>query len=224
MNAVVSRQNIVAGRQGTTRPGFSAPRASAFVLFALLALAGCRKDLCYTHDEHGWAVKVDVAADWEQEWERQHGTDWEQEWPGDFSCSYDDLRPDVADGIRALVYPDQGNRYNEYNLEPEGGRLPMPEGTHTLLFYNNDTEYIVFSNLDATASASATTRTRTRASFTSTPAHAHERTINEPDMLYGAYIDEHTARRTVEPVELPLTMRPLVYTYMVRYEFAHSLD
>lgn len=224
MNAVVSRQNIVAGRQGTTRPGFSAPRASAFVLFALLALAGCRKDLCYTHDEHGWAVKVDVAADWEQEWERQHGTDWEQEWPGDFSCSYDDLRPDVADGIRALVYPDQGNRYNEYNLEPEGGRLPMPEGTHTLLFYNNDTEYIVFSNLDATASASATTRTRTRASFTSTPAHAHERTINEPDMLYGAYIDEHTARRTVEPVELPLTMRPLVYTYMVRYEFAHGLD
>ena len=192
--------------------------------FILLLLSGCRKDLCYTHDEHGWAVKVNVVADWEQEWERMHETDWEQNWMEDFSCSYDELRPDVADGIRVLVYPDQGNRYNEYNLEAEGGRLSMAEGMNSLLFYNNDTEYIVFSDLDASAAASATTRTRTRTTFTSTPAHADERTINEPDMLYGTYVDEYEAQKTVEPVDLPLTMRPLVYTYLVRYEFSHGLE
>lgn len=192
--------------------------------FILLLLSGCRKDLCYTHDEHGWAVKVNVVADWEQEWERMHETDWEQNWMEDFSCSYDELRPDVADGIRVLVYPDQGDRYNEYNLEAEGGRLSMAEGMNSLLFYNNDTEYIVFSDLDASAAASATTRTRTRATFTSTPAHADERTINEPDMLYGTYVDEYEAQKTVEPVDLPLTMRPLVYTYLVRYEFSHGLE
>ena len=192
--------------------------------FILLLLSGCRKDLCYTHDEHGWAVKVNVVADWEQEWERMHETDWEQNWMEDFSCSYDELRPDVADGIRVLVYPDQGDRYNEYNLEAEGGRLSMAEGMNSLLFYNNDTEYIVFSDLDASAAASATTRTRTRTTFTSTPAHADERTINEPDMLYGTYVDEYEAQKTVEPVDLPLTMRPLVYTYLVRYEFSHGLE
>ena len=192
--------------------------------FILLLFSGCRKDLCYTHDEHGWAVKVNVVADWEQEWERMHETDWEQNWMEDFSCSYDELRPDVADGIRVLVYPDQGNRYNEYNLEAEGGRLSMAEGMNSLLFYNNDTEYIVFSDLDASAAASATTRTRTRTTFTSTPAHADERTINEPDMLYGTYVDEYEAQKTVEPVDLPLTMRPLVYTYLVRYEFSHGLE
>ena len=192
--------------------------------FILLLLSGCRKDLCYTHDEHGWAVKVNVVADWEQEWERMHETDWEQNWMEDFSCSYDELRPDVADGIRVLVYPDQGNRYNEYNLEAECGRLSMAEGMNSLLFYNNDTEYIVFSDLDASAAASATTRTRTRTTFTSTPAHADERTINEPDMLYGTYVDEYEAQKTVEPVDLPLTMRPLVYTYLVRYEFSHGLE
>ncbi|MCL1616609.1 DUF5119 domain-containing protein [Bacteroides sp. ET71] len=195
---------------------------SSFII--LLLLSGCRKDLCYTHDEHGWAVKVNVVADWEQEWERMHETDWEQNWMEDFSCSYDELRPDVADGIRVLVYPDQGNRYNEYNLEAEGGRLSMAEGMNSLLFYNNDTEYIVFSDLDASAAASATTRTRTRTTFTSTPAHADERTINEPDMLYGTYVDEYEAQKTVEPVDLPLTMRPLVYTYLVRYEFSHGLE
>ena len=153
-----------------------------------------------------------------------HETDWEQNWMEDFSCSYDELRPDVADGIRVLVYPDQGDRYNEYNLEAEGGRLSMAEGMNSLLFYNNDTEYIVFSDLDASAAASATTRTRTRTTFTSTPAHADERTINEPDMLYGTYVDEYEAQKTVEPVDLPLTMRPLVYTYLVRYEFSHGLE
>lgn len=197
---------------------------SSCIIFLLLSFVGCRKDLCYNHDEHGLFVRVEAVAEWEQEWERMHDTDWEQNWLEDFSCSYDDLRPVVADGIRALVYADEGVPYTEFNLEAAGGRLPMEEGTNTLLFYNNDTEYIVFSDLDASASASATTRTRTRTTFTSTEAHADERTINEPDMLYGTYVDEYVAERTVETVELPLTMHPLVYTYVIRYEFSHGLE
>jgi len=225
----VRRETFLACMTGYARRGASLFGSGKFFIlyssfFILLLLSGCRKDLCYTHDEHGWAVKVNVVADWEQEWERMHETDWEQNWMEDFSCSYDELRPDVADGIRVLVYPDQGDRYNEYNLEAEGGRLSMAEGMNSLLFYNNDTEYIVFSDLDASAAASATTRTRTRTTFTSTPAHADERTINEPDMLYGTYVDEYEAQKTVEPVDLPLTMRPLVYTYLVRYEFSHGLE
>lgn len=225
----VRRETFLACMTGYARRGASLFGSGKFFIlhssfFILLLLSGCRKDLCYTHDEHGWAVKVNVVADWEQEWERMHETDWEQNWMEDFSCSYDELRPDVADGIRVLLYPDQGDRYNEYNLEAEGGRLSMAEGMNSLLFYNNDTEYIVFSDLDASAAASATTRTRTRTTFTSTPAHADERTINEPDMLYGTYVDEYEAQKTVEPVDLPLTMRPLVYTYLVRYEFSHGLE
>lgn len=225
----VRRETFLACMTGYARRSASLFGSGKFFIlhssfFILLLLSGCRKDLCYTHDEHGWAVKVNVVADWEQEWERMHETDWEQNWMEDFSCSYDELRPDVADGIRVLVYPDQGDRYNEYNLEAEGGRLSMAEGMNSLLFYNNDTEYIVFSDLDASAAASATTRTRTRTTFTSTPAHADERTINEPDMLYGTYVDEYEAQKTVEPVDLPLTMRPLVYTYLVRYEFSHGLE
>ena len=90
--------------------------------------------------------------------------------------------------------------------------------------YKVHTEYIVFSDLDASASASATTRTRTRATFSGVAEHADERTINEPDMLYGTYVDAYEAQRTVEPVQLPLTLRPLVYTYVVRYEFSHGLE
>ena len=42
-------------------------------------------------------------------------------------------------------------------------------------------------------------------------------------MLYGLYVEEHTAERTLEPVDLPVVMRPLTYTYMIRYEFAGGL-
>ena len=55
-----------------------------FSLF--IVLTGCRKDLCYNHDEHSFSVKVDIVADWEQEWERMHDMDWEQNWPEDCSC------------------------------------------------------------------------------------------------------------------------------------------
>lgn len=191
--------------------------AVALGMFPLLS--GCRKDLCYDHPSHSPSVKVDVVASWEREWERPYGHDWPGEWDASGGIGYDDLRPGIPSGIRAIVY---GGGYREENLPAKGGRLPMPEGVHPLLFYNNDTEYIVFDNLSAAATASATTRTRSRASYKA--LHAEERTVNPPDMLYGHYVAEYEARRTMDAVELPLTMKPLTYTYWVRYEFEHGVE
>ena len=38
-------------------------------ILCLLLCTGCRKDLCYDHDQHGTSVKVDAQFSWEQEWE-----------------------------------------------------------------------------------------------------------------------------------------------------------
>ena len=176
----------------------------------------CRKDLCYDHDEHSLSVKVNLSSDWEQEWERTYAYDWEKLWEEDWKYDYEDLCPAPADGIRVQVYTSDGQRI-ESNLPDEGGRIAMPEGTHELLFYNNDTEYIVFDGVAASESATATTRGVTRSSFHE--LHAGERTVNQPDMLYGAYMEEYTAEKTLAPTELPVTLHPLVYTYMIRYEF-----
>ena len=46
-----------------------------------------------------------------------------------------------------------------------------------------------------------------------------ERTVNQPDMFYGVYMEEYTAEKHLPRTELPVTLRPLVYTYMIRYEF-----
>ena len=192
------------------------PLYMALYAATLLLLGGCRKDLCYDHPDHAFSVQVNLTATWEQEWERSYQTDWQSVWNPAWPQRYDDLRPDVPTGIRARIYTG-GTAENEGNLSPEGGRLYMNEGTHDLLFYNNDTEYIVFNDIAALASASATTRSLTRGAFEA--LHAGERTVNQPDMLYGAYMEEYTAEKTLAPTELPVTLHPLVYTYMIRYEF-----
>lgn len=54
----------------------------------------------------------------------------------------------------------------------------MTEGRHSILFYNNNTEYIVFNDLTSSATSTATTRTRTRAGFSE--LHKDERTVGHP--------------------------------------------
>ena len=195
----------------------------AIACASVLMLTGCRKDLCYHHDEHAITVKVDAVPTWEQEWERPYGHSWVDEWETDWTTAYDDLRPDIADGVRIVVYDADANEHQgETNLPAAGGRiLSLSEGTHDLLCYNNDTEYIVFSDFSVAANATATTRTLSRASYKA--LHAEERTVNQPDMLYGHFEDDHVACRTLEPVQLAFEMRPLVYTYLVRYEFSSGL-
>ena len=40
---------------------------------AVLLLAGCRKELCYNHWEHGYNVRAQVIPEWELEWRRDYG-------------------------------------------------------------------------------------------------------------------------------------------------------
>ena len=189
-------------------------------LATVLSLAGCRKDLCYNHAEHALAVRVDVEATWEREWEQAGATAWEEAWNAAWGVTYEGLRPEVATGIRAVVYRADGGM-SEYNLGSDGGLLPMMEGRNSLLFYNNDTEYIVFDNVDESAMATASTRSRSRANFED--LREGERTVNAPDMLYGAYVRDYEAVPGFDTVALPVVMRPLVYTYLVCYEFSHGL-
>ena len=192
---------------------------AAAVLLAALTLGSCCKDLCYDHDTHSFSVKVRVLPEWEQEWEREYDYNWEALWRDEWTREYDDLRPETADGIRALAYA-EGSPRHENNLPAEGGRLALSEGMFDILFYNNDTEYIVFNDITTAATASATTRSITRGGFAA--LHAEERTVNQPDMLYGSFQEEYATQRTLEETQLPVTLRPLVYTYMVRFEFSHG--
>lgn len=187
----------------------------------VLLLGGCRKDLCYDHASHGLSVQVRLHPEWEYVWEYDHGAAWPDNWDAAFGLEYEELNPDPATGIAAFVYHADGTR-TERHLPPEGGLLPMSEGRKSLLLYNDDTRYIVFGDLDSWATATASTRTRTRSTYTE--LHGDERTVNAPDVLYWSRVEEYEAVRTAEPVRLTVYFQPLVYTYLIRYEFDEGLE
>lgn len=194
----------------------------------LTALTSCEhKELCFDHDEHAPRAAVHIGTEYEQEWELtcEGSTDWESAWREEFGMEYDDLRPDLPGGLRVQIYHDDGTS-STLNVPAEGDVVQMRPGEHSLLLYNNDTEYIVFDDMASYASARATTRTRVRSTYlgSSYMEDAADNTVNEPDMLYGSYVDSYTAERTVEADELPVTMHPLVFTYLVRYKFSHGQE
>lgn len=187
------------------------------------------KELCFNHPEHALKSDVLIEAQYEQEWEYPYKgfTDWISDagWPEFYGMLYDDLRPGIPSGLRVQVYDENGQN-NIFNIDTFGGVVPMIPGEHSILFYNNDTEYILFNEMSSYVRANATTRTRTRASYIGNQYMdtQDENTVNPPDMLYGHYIDSYTAQRTLEPDLLSITMHPLVFTYLIRYEFEHGLE
>ncbi len=201
-----------------------------FLAASLLMLAACdHKELCFDLESHSSDSGVNIVAQYEQEWQYDYEdyTDWASSWPESFAMDYDDLRPGLPEGLRMQVYNEDGG-YSTMNLDPEGETVKMQAGEHSLLFYNNDTEYIVFDEMQSFASAKATTRTRTRSSYlgniykTSTDGSA-EKTVNPPDMLYGSYKESYVCMSSVYD-ELPVDMHPLVFSYLIRYEFSYGLE
>lgn len=195
-------------------------KCMALAAMALILASGCRKDLCYDHALHGLSVKVSLNPDWELEWERTYGYNWTELWPEQW-IDYELFRPPVAGGIRAVVYRQDG-AFTESNLPNDGGMLPLYEGVNEILFYNNDTEYIVFDGLDVSTRASATTRTLTRGGFTD--LHEGERTVTVPDQLFGNYIQEYETALSRDTSSLDITMRPLTYKYIIQYRFSKGLE
>lgn len=198
-------------------------RASVLLLcLAVVLLEACRKDLCYNHFR-----QAEIGIGWEYAWERDYGRDWSSHWDVEaYGMEYADLCPGTPEGVTVVVY-DEAGEYNERFLKPEGGNAILSEGTHSFLFYNNNTEYIVFNFDDMAATlrpeeVRATTTTRTRSTLKA--MHSGERTVSPPDMLYGAFAENIPGVGLHESVALPVVMRPLVYTYVIRYEFSSGLE
>lgn len=194
---------------------------SIIILMAVVALSACdHKDLCYHHREHAHRYHINIIADYRYDWEEYCGTgpDWKSNWPEEY-MPYDELRPSKPGGLRVVNFNEDGD-YNRHNLDADGGEITLYEGENDLLFYNNDTEYIIFSRSGNDASTRATTRTRTRAEYKpSVFANEGENTVSPPDMLYANYYENYLAEKVIDPVDVEVELQPMVYTYKCRFEF-----
>lgn len=201
-------------------------RRYLYILAALTAiLPSCQhKDLCLNHREHAHKHHMNVIADYRYDWEEPYGFyDWQKNWPEHY-MPYDSLRPGKPSGLRIINTNSEG-KSNIHNITADGGVVNLYEGVNDILFFNNDTEYIIFSRTGHGATTRAMTRTKTRSTYTGSKyANDGEETMTPPDMLYANYFEGVYAERTVEPMPVNVTLQPLVFTYKVRYEFSEGLQ
>lgn len=182
------------------------------------------QELCYDHPPHANRYHINIVADYRYDWEEHfEGPDWQQEWP-EYYLPYDGFRPSKPTGLRVVNTGESGDS-DTHNLSADGGTITLYEGLNDLLFYNNDTEYILFSRQDNGATTRATTRSRTRSTYLGSKyANEGEETVNAPDMLYGNYIEDYRVEKLVTPPDVEVTLQPLVFTYKIRYEFESGLE
>lgn len=194
------------------------------VFFAMTLTSCNQKELDQFADVTHWHVNIEVSYDFCWHVVCEGGPDWKSLWDdNEYMMTYESLLPSEPSGLRAVVY-NQNSPYDIFNLPAHGGEIGISEGWHSLMLFNNDTEYIVFNDISKGAEASATTRTRTRSSYYGSPyvmSEANQTTINPPDMLFAC--DGGTFSLSEEDLEMEYEMRPLVYRYLVRYHFIRGI-
>ena len=202
--------------------GYIISALTAGLLLMLPMLESCRTEICYNH-----FPVADVTLSWEQEWERDYGMGYAAAWDKDFyGFDYDYLKPERPEWVNLIRYTGTGEVSSEKYFSPSGGQLMLdPHNDKSLLLYNGDTEYIVLSDIASLPDARATATTRTRASISYIiERHPGVRSMNPPDILYSAYVGQLPDVPIHETREVPVKLQPLVYTYVIRYEFEQGLE
>ncbi len=192
-------------------------------LIMLSALASCRQDLCYDH-----YPSADVTLTWEQEWERDYGRHHSATWVASFhGFEYSDISPALPEWVNFVKFYKDGTSEDNF-MSVKGGNVRIDnENDGSYLLYNGDTEYIVFKDMASISEAHATTtsRSRTRNALQYLQSLAPDtRTANPPDILYVSYIDNIPSVAIHEKRSLPVKMQPLVYTYVIHYEFEYGRE
>lgn len=194
----------------------------AVLILVLTLLTACqRTELCYDHYP---SLSLDLA--WEHEWERDYGMNHAATWDAAMhGFEYDDVRPVRPDWVNMVINRPDGTTTEKY-LTPEGGKFNVEVGEgQSYLFYNGDTEYILLSDVATltNARASATSRSRSGLAYIY-EHHPDVRSTNPPDVIYAAYIENAPSFGFHDHLSLNVKMQPLVYTYVIRYEFDYGLE
>lgn len=191
----------------------------AILMAVMSMMTSCRDELCYNH-----YPTLSVSLSWEHEWERDYGMNHPVNWDASLhGFGYDSLRPGKPEWVNLVRFSADGSR-DEHFLQNHGGYVNVDEGAgQSFLLYNGDTEYIILSDmaLPPTARASATGRSRSSLTYVS-EKHPTARTTNPPDVLYSAYVSDVPAVEKHKNASMSIKMQPLVYTYVIRYEFDYG--
>ena len=164
-----------------------APLALVMMIF-MTALTGCERKPLYLAQRG--TLNVDVSV-YNIQLDLLWGVDWKTEWQYMWDESlHGPLGYSEPSGVRANVFSltesNERFKYTTRNLPKSGGRVNLTtRQSYDMVFFNNDTEYILFYSDDANDYFYATTRSNAKTAYTRAYAH-----YNQPDQLFGTYLHD----------------------------------
>ena len=164
-----------------------APLALVMMIF-MTAFTGCERKPLYLAQRGTLYVDVSV---YNIQLDLLWGVDWKTEWQYMWDESlHGPLGYSEPSGVRANVFSlNESNErlnYTTRNLPKSGGRVNLTtRQSYDMVFFNNDTEYILFYSDDANDYLYATTRSNAKTAYTRAYAH-----YNQPDQLFGTYLHD----------------------------------
>ena len=164
-----------------------APLALVMMIF-MTALTGCERKPLYLAQRG--TLNVDVSV-YNIQLDLLWGVDWKTEWQYMWDESlHGPLGYSEPSGVRANVFSltesNERFKYTTRNLPKSGGRFNLTtRQSYDMVFFNNDTEYILFYSDDANDYLYATTRSNAKTAYTRAYAH-----YNQPDQLFGTFLHD----------------------------------
>lgn len=164
-----------------------APLALVMMIF-MTAFTGCERKPLYLAQRG--TLNVDVSV-YNIQLDLLWGVDWKTEWQYMWDESlHGPLGYSEPSGVRANVFSltesNERFKYTTRNLPKSGGRVNLTtRQSYDMVFFNNDTEYILFYSDDANDYLYATTRSNSKTAYTRAYAH-----YNQPDQLFGTFLHD----------------------------------
>lgn len=195
-------------------------------LFGLYAsLTSCIYDYPGPCDEPsiGW-FPTNVEAEYDTEWyiPITPRINWDKDFPTTLGVDRAILRPQIPSGLRIVSYPDEGE-IRTFNLPAHGGEINLHSLSSHLLFYNNDTEYIIINPQAGFDNVTATTRQNSSSTYKGNSAVGTVETpqpiYSAPDMLFRAAIEDYDAETEDSLRVINIQLVPAVYTYVIHFAF-----
>lgn len=93
-----------------------------------------------------------------------------------------DAQAMLPEGVRVMFYSLDTHRYVQDNFPARGGEIELRQGNYQMVMYNNDSEKILFRNLNDYSAIEAYTNKMSRPSFVN-PTIGEE-TYGQPDVLW----------------------------------------
>lgn len=158
------------------------------MILVVTALTSCERKELYLAQRG--TLNIDVSV-YDIQLDLLWGLEWKAEWQYLWDESlYGPVGYTEPSGIRANVYTinegRQREKYTTRNFGNNGGRVSLTtRQTYDMVFYNNDTEYILFSTDENNAYYHATTRSNAKSAYSRAYAH-----YNQPDQLFGTFLQD----------------------------------